>query len=325
MLRIDQIKLDGGTQPRTAIDQNTVRDYAEALQNGATFPPVTVFYDGDNYWLADGFHRLNAHKYLEWLEIDADVRQGTLKDAQWHSLSANQTHGLRRSRADVERAIKFALLHPEVIPTGENSNSGIAKHIGTSHPTVAKYRNELIASGILKDFQDTPRIVERNGTTYTQNTANIGKRPEQVRTEYEWPMPAPHVDAAPLAFVEPATRIAPAAEFPPHDPETGEVIEPAPTYPPEFLEAAHRPMSPMPYQLPALEQVQTDATIEELRRVLGKLLSFRGRVEPEVLYGDLVGVGVMEMAGHAYRMLGDWLTPADTRDVFTVDAQVVTL
>lgn len=315
MLRIDQIKLDGGTQPRTAIDTNTVRDYAEALQNGATFPPVTVFYDGDNYWLADGFHRLNAHKYLEWLEIDADVRQGTLKDAQWHSLSANQMHGLRRTRADVERAIKFALMHPEVIPTEENTNSGIARHIGASDKTVAKYRSELEASSEIPKI--TERIVTRNGTTYTQNTVNIGQRPAA---------PAPlTVDAAPLAFVEPATRIAPAAEFPPHDPETGEVIEAAPTYSPEFLEAAHRPMSPMPYQLPALEQVQADATIEELRRVLGKLLSFRGRVEPEVLYSDLVGVGVMEMAGHAHRMLGDWLTPADTRDVFTVDAQVVSL
>lgn len=309
-----RIKTNGGTQPRGKVDDDVVREYATALREGAVFPPVTVFYDGNDYWLADGFHRHAAHLEIDRFVIDADVRQGTRRDAVLFSVGANAAHGLRRSNADKRRAVETLLRDAE---WGKWVDAEIARRAAVSPMTVGRIRQDLISNKVI----DAPaeRVTSRNGTTYTQNTANIGQRPAA-------PAPAPvTVDAAPLAFVEPATRIAPAAEFPPHDPETGEVIEAAPTYSSEFLEAAHRPMSPMPYQLPALEQVQTDATIEELRRVLGKLLSFRGRVEPEVLYGDLVGVGVMEMAGHAHRMLGDWLTPADTRDVFTVDAQVVTL
>ena len=59
------------------------------MRDGAKFPPVTVF-DGENNWLSDGFHRFYAG--LE--EIEADVRQGTLRDAKLFSMSANAVHEL---------------------------------------------------------------------------------------------------------------------------------------------------------------------------------------------------------------------------------------
>ena len=40
---------------------------------------MTVFYDGTDNWLSDGFHRLYAARNAGFDEIDADVRQGTLK------------------------------------------------------------------------------------------------------------------------------------------------------------------------------------------------------------------------------------------------------
>jgi hypothetical protein len=39
-----------------------VQNYADALEEGANFPPVTLFYDGSAYWLADGFHCTAAGK-----------------------------------------------------------------------------------------------------------------------------------------------------------------------------------------------------------------------------------------------------------------------
>ena len=64
------IRRDGGTQPRKILDQAAVEAYAEAMKKGAVFPPVTVFYDGEEYWLADGFHRMSAaddsHKSLRY-------------------------------------------------------------------------------------------------------------------------------------------------------------------------------------------------------------------------------------------------------------------
>jgi hypothetical protein len=36
---IDKLRLDGGTQPREAIAQDIVDEYAEAMRDGAVFPP----------------------------------------------------------------------------------------------------------------------------------------------------------------------------------------------------------------------------------------------------------------------------------------------
>ena len=77
-------------------------------------PARHVFFDGKDYWLADGFHRLEAYVMAVPGEaIECDVFQGTLPDAQWHSYSVNKTHGLRRTNEDKERAVKAALAHPE--------------------------------------------------------------------------------------------------------------------------------------------------------------------------------------------------------------------
>ena len=78
---ITSINMDGGTQPRAAIDFDVVEEYALALASGAVFPPAVVFFDGSTYWLADGFHRTHAHKVAERQSIECDVRQGTRRDA----------------------------------------------------------------------------------------------------------------------------------------------------------------------------------------------------------------------------------------------------
>jgi hypothetical protein len=49
-----KIRLDGGTQPRESLDQETVDEYCEAMEAKAQFPAVTVFYDDIDYWLVDG-------------------------------------------------------------------------------------------------------------------------------------------------------------------------------------------------------------------------------------------------------------------------------
>jgi hypothetical protein len=41
-LRITDMRMDGGTQPRAQLDMVTLLEYTEAMQNGATFPPVRV-------------------------------------------------------------------------------------------------------------------------------------------------------------------------------------------------------------------------------------------------------------------------------------------
>lgn len=194
-LDIRAIRTDGGTQPRAQIDMTTVAEYAEDMANEAAFPPVVVFFDGENYWLADGFHRYHAALSLGLAEIDADLRQGTLQEAQWYSYSVNQSHGLRRSNDDKRRAVEAALRHPFA---ARYSDEHIAHHCGVHRNTVLAYRNHL--AQIVQDTAE--RTVTRNGTTYTMNTANIGRREEaETQPQIEWQVaPEPLDDDTILAM-----------------------------------------------------------------------------------------------------------------------------
>lgn len=166
-MQIHEIRTDGGTQPRAQLDFAVIGEYAELMTDGVTFDPVTVFYDGADYWLADGFHRVNAATQAGLESIDADVRQGTLQDAQWYSYSVNQAHGLRRSNPDKQRAVQSALQHPYAATMSDRQ---IAQHCGVSHVMVNSYRNDMKST--VKVLQSDIRI-GTDGRTY--NTVNIGR------------------------------------------------------------------------------------------------------------------------------------------------------
>jgi hypothetical protein len=166
-LSVDIIRSDGGTQPRVIMNSLVILEYAEAMSDGAAFPPVVAFFDGADYWLADGFHRLNAARQAQLETINADVRQGTREDAEWYSFAANKDNGLHRSNEDKQNAIKRALQHPKGV---ELSDREIARHVGVDHKTVVTCRVNL--SGEIPQID--ARVVVRNGSSYVMNTAPIG-------------------------------------------------------------------------------------------------------------------------------------------------------
>jgi hypothetical protein len=150
--------------------RDVVEEYAAAMADGAKFPAITVFYDGAEYWLADGFHRLAATETAGSLTINCDVRQGTRRDAVLHSVGANAAHGMRRTNEDKRRAVRVLLEDAEWSQWGDRK---IARRCGVDHKTVATLRPPK-PSGELPQID---RKVERNGTIYTQNTARIGSNP----------------------------------------------------------------------------------------------------------------------------------------------------
>lgn len=141
---LKNIRVDGGTQPRGEIDQNVVREYAEAITAGAIFPEAVVFYDGTAYWLADGFHRYWAHKQAGREDMLVEIKMGTRREAVLWSAGANATHGLRRTRADVQRAIDMLLADEE---WAKWSDREIAKRVGCSDKTVGSRRPAKVESG----------------------------------------------------------------------------------------------------------------------------------------------------------------------------------
>jgi hypothetical protein len=169
MLDIKSIRIDGGTQSRVELNQETVAEYAEAYKAGASFPPVIVFFDGTDRWLADGFHRYFGATAAGLTQIYEEVIPGTQRDAIKFSLGANEKHGIRRTNADKRKAVLTALSDSE---WSQFPHKEIAAMCSVSREYVSRLASEIESS--CDRSQDTVRKVTRNGTTYEQETANIG-------------------------------------------------------------------------------------------------------------------------------------------------------
>ena len=138
---LGQIVADSSTQMRVAgIDPAVVTDYADAMEDGAVFPPIVAFFDGTQYWPGDGFHRIEAARRIDGENISADVRDGGQRDALLLAASANAMHGLRRTQADKRRSIETLLRDPE---WSRWSDREIGKTCKVDHKTVGSVRREL--------------------------------------------------------------------------------------------------------------------------------------------------------------------------------------
>lgn len=177
-ISIHDIRRDGGTQPRAELDENHIEDLVFALTQGAVFDAILLYFDGANYWLTDGFHRLAATIRRGIDKIKAEVRQGTQQDAQWHSFTVNQHQSLKRSNADKQRAIIGALKHPY----GHlKSNKEIARHCGVSETFVKSWRQKLEEEGEIEKAE--VREVTRNGVTYPLRAPGGGASYKPVEQE----------------------------------------------------------------------------------------------------------------------------------------------
>jgi len=172
LMHPDEIRTDGGTQPREALDMVVVAEYKEAMIFGAVFPSADVFYDGQHYWLADGFHRHRATIEAELEEMLVTVHDGTQRDALLFSFGANETHGLRRSNADKRRAV-LTMLHDD--EWRELSDTVIAETAKVSQPFVSKLRREISQNVLSGEAQPTAR---KGKDGIVRETANIGGRGE---------------------------------------------------------------------------------------------------------------------------------------------------
>lgn len=193
-IKLESIRIDGGTQPRESIDDALVSEYAECVED---LPPMVVFDDGVNVWLADGFHRHHALQRAGRTMVECDVRKGTQRDAVLYSVGANADHGKRRTNADKRKAVQTLLNDEE---WGKWSDREIAKRCRVSHVLVGQMR-----PAHLEELPDstTERKASRGGTTYTVKTENIGKK---APAESSKPKSAPPPEVEPLSPYEVAKQ-----------------------------------------------------------------------------------------------------------------------
>lgn len=162
-VKLDSIRIDGGTQGRAVIDQPTVYNYLEHMKEGDEFPRMFAVFDGSTYWLVDGFHRYHAYKLMGIKEIDIDYKPGTLQEAQVMSFGVNGTHGKPRTNEDKRRVVEAALEHPL---TCNKSDYEIAKICCVSRSFVGSIKNP-----------DTKKKQAEN------NKKRILKKAEEIKNE----------------------------------------------------------------------------------------------------------------------------------------------
>ena len=167
VLNISNIRIDGGTQARIALNQDVVKDYAEKMRDGEQFPEITVFFDGSDYWLADGFHRYFATKSNSTVSINCDIKNGTLDDAILFAFGANGKRGLTMTAEDNRNVIYAMLRHPE---WSKWSNAAIAKHVGVSKMTVGRVKATL---DIKPDATPVKKYKDKHGNESSIDTDKL--------------------------------------------------------------------------------------------------------------------------------------------------------
>lgn len=130
-----QVRLNG-------INQDTVEQYAVAVQEGDVFPPLVVFKVEDGtYVLVDGYHRYEALRRLQFEEATVEVHTGTFDEAlDYARFTSNRKNGQRLSRADLWSLVEAVVTDPRHM---HKSDQLLAKLCGCSAPTVAAARERV--------------------------------------------------------------------------------------------------------------------------------------------------------------------------------------
>ena len=182
-LNLDAIRIDGDTQPREELDQEMVAEYAELMRDGTKFPPIKVYFDGSNYWLVDGFHRYFATKSNGFVSIETEIEEGTQREAQLQSMTANSTQRGKPATAKDKRRSVIRMLQDK--EWKEWSNVKIAEWIGVSSMTVGRLKIAMT-----EKRPDEVKYINKYGQEATMKTGNLGTIPK----EKELPPPEEQYD-----------------------------------------------------------------------------------------------------------------------------------
>lgn len=175
-LPLHALTLDEELQPRAAIDRTVLENYVQLLVDGVRFPPVVAFRDGNVLWLADGFHRWHSRNVLELDDIEAEVIDGSRRDALLYSLSANASHGLQRGDTDFRRAYETACRNQLVDPTDIEAVAALLRCSGSwATRLTAKAREAARAQ------RDAEIIrLKAEGRTHREVAREVGVAPQTV-------------------------------------------------------------------------------------------------------------------------------------------------
>ena len=184
---ISELVSEGTTQARH-YDEDLVKRYSEAMKDGAVFPAVVAFSNGNGLYLADGFHRRGAALQAGRNTIEVDVRkpfdkESPQRSAILYAVGANDEHGQNRTPADKRHAVEMLLRDPE---WSKWTDREIARQCRVSPTFVGTQRTRLINAGTLKKQPKRTRT-DKHGKESKINTAKIGKSQKTTKERKKAP------------------------------------------------------------------------------------------------------------------------------------------
>ncbi|MBA7486767.1 hypothetical protein ES707_22328 [subsurface metagenome] len=168
-LPVKDICLDGKTQQRP-VDDNVVKRYAAMMKDGSKFPPVEIITDGNNNFMWDGFHRYFAHLKLNNKYIEANIVNGTQRQAVWLSFSANKENGLPRQHGTAKEIVEKILKDKE---WSKISQHDIARHVGCAQAFVSKICEEIKKSASDNQLSDRTTLLEPKAGIQRSETIKV--------------------------------------------------------------------------------------------------------------------------------------------------------
>jgi ParB-like nuclease domain len=195
-VKLNDIRIDGGTQCRVEIDQALIYHYVDCMKKGDVFPLMETTFDGSTYWLNEGFHRYHAYKLLGLKTVEIFYKPGTLQDAILAALKANSKHGKNLTIADKENKVRMALA---IEGYDQKSDYEIAKICDLSQSFVAGVRSpekkekqrQAKEKNIQKQAEklkaekqtDTSQTSSENTTLRENTDKNTGSEPSKEELE----------------------------------------------------------------------------------------------------------------------------------------------
>jgi hypothetical protein len=161
---IKDICLNGGTQQR-AVDDDVMKRYAALMQDGHKFRPVEIITDGANNFLWDGFHRCFANLRNGNKLIEANVVEGTRRDAIYASFSANRENAFPRQPGTVKGIVEKILKDEE---WSKISQHDISRYVGCTQAFVSKVCAEMTEVPEEPQADDKPQDSAKKNTSRSE-------------------------------------------------------------------------------------------------------------------------------------------------------------
>lgn len=153
--KVSEIVFDATIYPRKSVSQKTVDTYTDALELGATFPPIEVQRvtnykepDKEALVLLDGAHRLEAYRKSKVVEVEViEWRPDEVLDFETSRLDLllisarrNKEHGDRLGETDKKQVARIVA---EADPELKHTEQEIADDLGISQQRVNEWTSDI--------------------------------------------------------------------------------------------------------------------------------------------------------------------------------------